>query len=37
MEGISERRVVMRMQNDSVVSREVGAQVRGWRCGCLMK
>ncbi|KAF8420040.1 hypothetical protein EV426DRAFT_700668 [Tirmania nivea] len=34
MEGIPERRVVMRMQNDSVISREVA---RGWRCGCLMK
>ena len=37
MEGIPERRVVMRMQNDSVVSREVGVQAGGWRCGCLMK
>lgn len=37
LQRIPERSMVMRMQNDSVVSREVGTQGGGWRCGCWMK
>ena len=35
--AVQERAVVMRMKNDSVISREVGVSTGGWRCGCFMR